>query len=122
MHGRTHEADSVSAISLATTAIEGLEVFMRATMVSAATLSDRTCNRGATPSQEVNHALKPNNMARASATCWDVQPPKVMPTACSSTDVNAVENHDRTEPLMTKNPPAPHGDASKLMETTGPRP
>ena len=52
----------MSATSLATTAIDGLEVFIRATMVSAAMLSDRTCNRGATPSHATNHALSPNRI------------------------------------------------------------
>jgi hypothetical protein len=50
MHGRTQDASNVGAISLATMANDGLDVFIRATNVRAATLSERTCNRGELPS------------------------------------------------------------------------
>ena len=81
MHGRTQEAESVSAISLATIANDGLDVFIRATNVSAATLSERTCKRGELPTQACSHAFKPKRMAKASATCWELLVPNVMPTA-----------------------------------------
>ena len=120
--GRTTEAANVKAISRATTPTCGLDDLIRATIDSAVTLSERTSRTGALLSHADSHERKPNRMAKASATCCEDEVPKDRPTAFSSTWLNAVVNHDFSWPSTVRNPPAPQGEASKLMATTGPRP